>query len=110
MSTQQSESAHSQVEITQQAKTTTPTPTTAAQRAKNPKRVAAGKLVAERTRLAREQQKKAAAEAAVIIANNKAKATTVAPESAPTTEHESPKSTGEKIAVSAPPNGLLLPA
>ena len=33
---------------------------------KNPKRVAAGKLVAERTRLAREQQKKAAAEAAII--------------------------------------------
>ena len=58
------------VAITQQA--TTPTPTTAP-RVKNPKRVAAGKLVAERTRLAREQQKKAAAEAAVIIANNKAK-------------------------------------
>ena len=73
----------------------TSTPTTAA-RIKNPKRVAAGKLVAERTRLAREQQKKAAAEAAVIIANNKAKATAAAPEQAPTTEDESPKSTGEK--------------
>ena len=35
--------------------------------------MAAGKLVAERTRVAREQQKKAAAEASVIIANNKAK-------------------------------------
>ena len=57
-------------EITQQA--TNPTPTTTPKREKNPKRVAAGKLVAERTRLAREQQKKAAAEAAVIIANNKA--------------------------------------
>ena len=80
MSTEQSEAfkevANSpgettQVDITQQA--TTPTPTTAP-RAKNPKRVAAGKAVAERTRLAREQQKKAAAEAAIIIANNKTKA------------------------------------
>ena len=102
MSTEQSESAlsqvetqtaHSQVDITQQA--TTPTPNTTTQGAKIPKRVAAGKLVAERTRLAREQQKKAAAEAAVIIANNKAKATTAAPEPAPTTEDESSKSTGE---------------
>ena len=40
---------------------------------KNPKRVAAGKAIAEKARLAREAQKKAAAEAAVIIANNKAK-------------------------------------
>ena len=103
MSTEQSESAHSQdetqtthsqVDITQQ--TTTPTATTTTQRAKNPKRVAAGKLVAERTRLAREQQKKAPAEAAIIIANNKAKATTAAPEPAPTTEYESPKCSGEK--------------
>ena len=92
MSTEQSESAHSQgetqtahsqAEITQQA--TSPTPTTTPQRAKNPKRVAAGKLVAERTRLAREQQRKAAAEA-----------TPAAPEPAPTTEDETPKSTGEK--------------
>ena len=92
MSTEQSESANSQgetpqVDITQQA--TTPTPTTAPQRAKNPKRVAAGKLVAERTRLAREQQKKAAAEGAVIIANNKTKAT----EPDPPIAYESPKST-----------------
>jgi len=116
MSTEQSESepavtAHSQVDtqtapavdITQQAKT----PTATTQRAKNPKRVAAGKLVAERTRLAREQQKKAAE---AYIASNKAKATTAAPEPAPTTEGESPKCSGEKIAASAPPNGLLLPA
>ena len=79
MSTEQSEIANSQgetpqAEITQQATTTTPT--TTPKRAKNPKRVAAGKLVAERTRLAREQQKKAAAEAAIIIANNNAKAAT----------------------------------
>jgi len=104
MSTEQSETtpavtAHSQgethtvpaVDITQQA--TTPTATTTTQRAKNPKRVAARKMVAERTRLAWEQQKKAAE---AYIANNKAKATTAAPEPAPTTERESPKSSGEK--------------
>ena len=114
MSTEQSEgetqtqtapavTAHSLVDITQQG--TSPTATTTTQRAKNPKRVAAGKLVAERTRLSREQQKKAAAEASIIIANNKAKATTAPPEPAPTTEG------GEKIAAtSASPNGLLLPA
>jgi len=61
MSTEQSESApqgESQtapaVDITQQA--TTPTATT--QRVKNSKRVAAGKAISEKTRLAREQQKK----------------------------------------------------
>ena len=100
MSTEQSEafqaSANSQgetpqVDITQQA--TTPTPTTAPQRAKNPKRVAAGKLVAERTWLAREQQKKAAAEAAIIIANNKTKATAPVSEPDPPIAYESPKST-----------------
>ena len=58
--------------------------------------MAAGKAVAERTRRAREQQKKAAAEAAVIIANNKAKATPAVPEPDPSTEDETPKSTGEK--------------
>ena len=99
MSTEQSESANSQgetpqVDITQQA--TTPTPTTAPQRAKNPKRVAAGKLVAERTRLAREQQKKAAAEAAIIIANNKTKATAPVSEPDPPIADETPKSTEEK--------------
>ena len=103
MSTEQSESAnsqgetqtaHSQVDITQQA--TTPTPTTNPQRAKNPKRVAGGKLVAERTRRARKQQKKAAAEAAIILANNKAKATAPAPEPDPPIADETPKSTGEK--------------
>ena len=103
MSTEQSESAHSQdetqkthsqVDITQQA--TTPTATTTTQRAKNRKRLAAGKMVAERTRMAREQQKKAAAEAAIIIANNKEKSTTAATQPAPTTEYENPKCSGEK--------------
>ena len=92
MSTEQSEIANSQGETpTQQA--TTPTPTTTPKQVKNPKRVAAGKLVAERTRLAREQQKKAAAEAAVIIANNKTKATAPVSEPTPTIVDESPKST-----------------
>ena len=107
MSTEQSESAHSQgetqtahsqVDITQQATTTTLTPTTAA-RMKNPKRVAAGKLVAERMRLAREEQRKAFVEAQSIIANNKAKAAALAPEPTPTMADETPKSTREKIAV-----------
>ena len=53
------------VDTTQQVTSKTPT--------KNPKRVAAGKLIAERTRQAREAQKKALAEARVIIANNQQK-------------------------------------
>ena len=69
---EQGETPTQQVAITQQA--TTPTPTTTPKHVKNPKCVAAGKLTAEKTRLAREQQKKAAAEAAIIIANNKTKA------------------------------------
>ena len=76
MSTEQSEQVETpqqQVDITQQA--TTPTPTTAPQRVKNPKRVAAGKLVAERTRLAREQLKKAAAEPTPTIADETLKST-----------------------------------
>ena len=62
-------------DITQQV--TSPTPTTWP--AKNPKRVAAGKLIAERVKQAREAQKKAAAEAAVIIENNKAQQTEKGP-------------------------------
>jgi len=103
MSTEQCESAPAvtapQVEtqaapaadITRQATTSTAT----TQRVKNPKRVAAGKMVAGRTRLAREEQKKAAE---AYHAENKAKAATAAPEPAPepspTTEGESPKSVG----------------
>ena len=40
---------------------------------KNPKRVAAGKAIAEKTRQAREAQKKKLAEADIIIANNQLK-------------------------------------
>jgi hypothetical protein len=73
--------ANSPVDITQQVTNLTPT-----QRVKNPKRVAAGKLVAERTRIAREQQKKAADAASLIIANNNARAAASPPEPSLTTE------------------------
>ena len=55
------------VDTTQQVTSQTPTTKT-----KNPKRVAAGKAIAEKTRLAREAQKKALDEANAIIANKKA--------------------------------------
>ena len=75
MSTEQQPDETPAADITQQV--TSPTPTT--RPAKNPKRVAAGKMVAERTKAAREAQKKAAPEAAVIIENNKAKPPQEAP-------------------------------
>ena len=75
MSTEQQPDETPAAVITQQV--TSPEPKT--QRTKNPKRVAAGKMVAERTKKAREEQKKAASEAAVIIQNNKAKQTEKAP-------------------------------
>ena len=53
---------------TQQVTSKTP-----ATKQKNPKRVAAGKAIAERTRIARESQKKVLIEAQSIIANNQAK-------------------------------------
>ena len=69
MSTEQQPDETLAADITQQV--TSPEPKT--QPTKNPKRVAAGKMVAERTKKAREEQKKAASEAAVIIQSNKAK-------------------------------------
>jgi len=86
-------------DITQQV--TSPTPR---QHFKNSKRVAAGKLVAERTRIAREQQKKAAAEASVIIANNNAKAT--ASTSEPEPKEESGLSVNQWIGI----GGLVVSA
>ena len=68
---------------------TTPAATT--QRVKNSKRVAAGKMVAERTRQAREEQKKAAE---AYYAEKQAKASASAPKSAASTEGQSPKSGG----------------
>ena len=56
------------VDTTQQV--TSKTPTT---RQQNPKRVAAGKAVTEKTKQVHEAQKKALAEAQVIIANNQLK-------------------------------------
>ena len=58
--------ADSQQPVDQQVTSKTP-----ATKQKNPKRVAAGKLVAERTRIAREAQKKALIEAQSIIAQAK---------------------------------------
>ena len=56
------------MEGTQEQQVTSKTPAT---RQKNPKRVAAGKAVAERTRIAREAQNKAVIEAQSIIARAK---------------------------------------
>ena len=53
-----------------QQQVTSETPAT---KQKNPKRVAAGKAIAERTKIAREAQKKALIEAQSIIANNQVK-------------------------------------
>ena len=55
---------------TQQQQVTSKTPAT---KQKNPKRVAAGKAIAQRTKLASEAQKKALIEAQSIIANNQVK-------------------------------------
>ena len=48
----------------------------------NPKRVAADKAIAEKTKLAREAQKKALAEAQIIIANNQLQAASASPSAA----------------------------
>ena len=56
---------HSKTPADQQVTSKTP-----ATRQKNPKRVAAGKALAERTRFNREAQRKALIEAQSIIANN----------------------------------------
>ena len=63
-------------DTTQQATSNTTqqvTSQTPATKQKNPKRVAAGKAIAERTRIAREAQKKALIKAESIIANNQTK-------------------------------------
>ena len=63
------------VDTTQQVTSKTPTTT----KQKNPKRVAAGKAIAAKTKQAREDQKKALAEAQIIIANQKLKNETPVP-------------------------------
>ena len=72
-----SESSH---DTTQQVTSQKP-----ATKPKNPKRVAAGKAVAERTRIAREEQKKALIKAESMIAKNQTK---VAPPPASETPSE----------------------
>ena len=67
-------------DTTQQVTSQTPTTKT-----KNPKRVAAGKAIAEKTRIAREAQKKALDEANAIIANKKAPEAAATPEAATAT-------------------------
>ena len=99
MSSEQPEVETAPADITQQVTSPTPRP-----HFKNPKRVAAGKLVAERTRKAREQQKKAAAEASVIIANNNAKA--VAADTEPEPQAESGLSVNQWIGI----GGLVVSA
>ena len=64
-------------DTTQQVTSQTPTTKT-----KNPKRVAAGKAISEKTRIAREAQKKALDEANAIIANKKAPEAAATPEAA----------------------------
>ena len=59
---------HTQQPVEQQVTSKTP-----ATKQKNPKRVAAGKAIAERTKIARDAQRKALIEAQSIIANNQAK-------------------------------------
>ena len=61
------------MEDTQQPIEQQVTSKTPATKQKNPKRVAAGKATAQKTKQARESQKKALAEAQVIIANNQLK-------------------------------------
>jgi len=58
--------SEAQSDTTQQVTSNTP-----ATKQKNPKRIAAGKAIADKTRQAREAQKKALAEAQVIIENQK---------------------------------------
>ena len=81
-----------QVDTTQQVTSQTPV-----KKQKNPKRVAAGKAVAERTRIAREEQKKALINAQSMIAKNQVKQAdpplTETPSSPPVTETPSPEST-----------------
>ena len=67
--------ADAQQPVDQQVTSKTP-----ATKQKNPKRVAAGKAIAEKTKQAREAQKKALAEAQVIIANNQLKQADPAPD------------------------------
>ena len=80
-------------DTTQQVTSQTPTTKT-----KNPKRVAAGKAIAEKTRLAREAQKKALDEANAIISNQEKKAPEAADPEATTPEAADPEATTPEAA------------
>ena len=67
--------ADAQQPVDQQMTSKTP-----ATKQKNPKRVASGKAIAQKTKQAREAQKKALAEAQIIIANNQLKQADPAPD------------------------------
>ena len=71
------------VDTTQQVTSQTP-----ATKQKNPKRVAAGKAVAERTKIAREAQEKALIEAQSIIATNQVKQSGPPPDTTPHRHHQ----------------------
>ena len=77
----------SQQPVVQQVTSKTP-----ATNQKNPKRVAAGKAIAEKTRIAREAQKKALIEAQSIIANNQPK-----PADPPAPVAETPSETTKNV-------------
>ena len=66
---------------------------TPATKQKNPKRVAAGKAIAERTRIAREAQKKALIEAQSIIAQEKRADPSAPPANPPVPPSEPPSDT-----------------
>ena len=90
--------ADSQQPVDQQVTSKTP-----ATKQKNPKRVAAGKAIAERTRIAREEQKKALIQAQSIIAQAK-KADPVADSPAPPSVAEPPA----PPSVTKPPSAKVL--
>ena len=68
-----------------------------ATRLKNPKRVAAGKAIAQNTKQAREAQRKALAEAQVIIENNKLKQADPAPDPLPSTTSDEPQPSTKNV-------------
>ena len=84
--------ADAQQPVDQQVTSKTP-----ATKQKNPKRVAAGKAIAEKTKQAREAQKNALAEAQVIIANNQLKQADPAPDPPPSTTSDEPQPSTKNV-------------
>ena len=82
----------SQQPVDQQVTSQTP-----ATKQKNPKRVAAGKLVAQRTKQAREAQKKALIEAQSIVANNQLKQADPVPDPPPSTTSDEPQPSTKNV-------------